>query len=1035
MNKLKPYIIGAMVGIISMLAVGALGYVALKKTKPFIKKVISKLSDLKFNNTKRSDEELVIADFESKEDFDKFSEADVVYSVANDFASHGSYSAKLTYKKSSCPSYRLDTFFEKNKKFSNWAPYGSLLFDVYNPSNKSNRVILQIKDSGGNRYKQDIELDANSKQTIEVEISVLRESVSPYRIAQVNLFQWKPGADSVIYIDYFRLVPQSKKIVRSIFGKEFLDDKKPIYSGPDYFYFPKDKWARGEKTEVPIFVLNPTQVTIKDFPVKGGVPFPRGELVFPDKIIIRGDSGEAVSFQPKVMARWPDGSIKWLLIEMPARAPALGFGKYSLFYPEENAAQDNKSFVTETPDEVIVDTGKIKFNVNKHSFKLFDKVLLNNKKVLSSEGDLTIQFRGEVYKSSNDKDYKLTIEEAGPRTVGLKAEGWFVNSKGQKFCKFLVRIKAFKDESFVKVYHTFIYTGYPENRYHYLYKGKRLPKNETIEDVGISLNTTGALSSYTFSFAGDGKVFQKDNLSEKCEILQLKDDSFVVLKNEKEKAAQGRKLEGWVDISSGDVGVSVVIRKLWQQYPKGFSLEPKKGIMEIKLWPKEAGELDLKTTDKAEGPEAVARGSAFGLAKTHELTFYFHEGNYNSAGVRYLNLVSQRVPLIISASEWLNDTRAAGALASYAEGINYFKKYEDCIERMFNWASRQIKDFKWYGMIDFGDTLSWYRQDAYDKSYDQWGWHPEGRWGWFNCEGIGTHTGALLQFLRTGEYKYLWFGEDLSRHLMDIDTCHFNTIKEDRRLRHIFDDYSQPGSMHRHNGDHWGGRNEEASHTNLNGILLYYYITGYDRALDVAKEIGEFFLKRPITYFRHPDIAPHRAMANILWGETELYSATGDERLKKDADSWADLFYQGQNRNGSWNENYNPVKKRWDGAPHTGYLDGYTLPALIEYHQMTGNRAIGDSIVRLTKYLMKNDAYGAIFEGLAYSYFLTGDKNFLEFLEKKLEDVLSSQRIQNDPLWNGMIFQKLYYARPVEFLYFTPYAFEALLASQKEKND
>ncbi|MEK7850036.1 MAG: hypothetical protein AAB213_04410, partial [Candidatus Omnitrophota bacterium] len=77
-----------------------------------------------------------------------------------------------------------------------------------------------------------------------------------------------------------------------------------------------------------------------------------------------------------------------------------------------------------------------------------------------------------------------------------------------------------------------------------------------------------------------------------------------------------------------------------------------------------------------------------------------------------------------------------------------------------------------------------------------------------------------------------------------------------------------------------------------------------------------------------------------------------------------------------------------------------------------------------------HDEYGAVSEGLAYSYFLPGDKKYLEVTEKRLESMLASQRTNDDPLMNGMIYQKPYYARVVEFLYFTPYAFEALISSQ-----
>lgn len=1030
MNKIKPYIIGAVAGILLVVVLGGAAYIAYKTLKPLTKKIITKLSNMRFNSLKKATNDLVIADFETPEDFKKFEDSNVEVAVSKEYPSSGAYCAKVTFKKSKSPSFKIEHYFEKDKSLSNWAPYGSFLFDIYNPQDSPQRLILQIKDKSGERYKQDVTIEPNAKETIEIETAALRHPVSIFNIAQVNLFRWEPQSDSVFYVDNLRLAPQGVKIKKSIFDPEFLNAKEPVYATGDYFSFPLDRWQKVDAREFPIIVMNPTSLRFKDLPARGGIPFPKGELTSKNGLAIKDGQGNSLPYQSKVMAKWNDGSIKWLLLDFPASAePGLG-GQYTIDYPVKQDVSKQNTFVFQTGDQVIVDTGKVKFSVSKKAFRLFDRIWIGGKEVVSAGSDLTMQFRGKVYRSSGDKKYILTIEEGGPLVVGLKAEGWFVDDRGRQFCKFLTRIKAYRGESFVRVYHTFIYTGYPENTYHYLYKGKRLPKNGTIEEAAISLRIPEVIKEGVVTFAADNQVLQKKDIDADLKILQKKDDHFEVFKAKDQKIGEGKKLEGWVDVANGQKGVCAVVRKLWQQFPKGFEVDPKEGTLVLKLWPKEAGDMDLKTTAKTLGPEDVARGSAFGLAKTHELVFYFYSGDYKSSKAREIALSAQEPPLVLSSPAWLSDTKALGAVSDYSKGLAYFQKYEDSLEHLFDWADRQKKTFKWYGMLDFGDTLSWYRQEGYDESYDEAGWHPVGRWGWFNCEGVGAHMGALLQFARTGNYKYFEFGEDLSRHMMDVDTCHFNTVAFDKRLKGIYKDYSQPGSMHRHSGDHWGGRNEEASHTNLNGILLYYYITGNDRALDVAKETGEFFLKHPITYFKHPDIAPNRGMANILMGEVALYEATGDERLKKDADYWADMFFQGQNRNGSFNEDYNPRDKRWDGDPHIGYMNGYTLPALIDYHKLTGNKAIKETIVKLTDYLSAHDEYGAISEGLAYSYFLTGDKKYQEITEKRLESMTASQRTQDDPLMNGMIYQKPYYARVVEFLYFTPYAFEALLAAQ-----
>lgn len=1031
-KKLKPYVIGAVAGIAAIVFLGGGAYVAYKKVKPLTKKIITKLSDMRFSSLKKATQDLAIANFEGPEDFKKFTDSNVDVLVSKDHCSNGAYCARVVFKKGRSPSFKIEQYFEKDKRFSNWAPYGSFLFDIYNPQDEPQRLILQIKDKSGDRYKQEITIEPKVKETIEVEAAVLRHHVSIYNVAQINLFRWEPQSDATFYIDNLRLETEKIRQKKSIFDPEYVNSKDPVYAATDYFYFPKDKWQTEAGTyRFPIRVLSPGPLRLTGFPSQGGIPFPKGMLKSGMDLEIKDVEGRVTPFQHKVMARWEDDSIKWLLVTMPVMAAPGTGAVYFADFPVKQAREDQKPWVLDMPASVFVDTGAVKFSISKKSFRLFDKVMIGGKEVISQESDLIIKFRGTEYRSSLDKDYRLTVEEIGRFSVGLKAEGWFVSSSGKKFCKFIVRIKAYKDESFVRVFHTFIYTGYPENKLHYAYKGKRLPKNETIQEVALDLRIPGIVDNGVLTFAADGKVMQLKKIDQDTRLLQDKDDHFKVTQGKKD-IGSGKQLEGWADLSSSNRGVCAVVRKLWQQYPKGFELDPKNNSLKLKLWPQEAGELDLKTTDKTLGPEDVARGSAFGLGKTHELIFYFHEGDYKQAKAREMAIALQEPPLIMADASWFTDTRAVGAVSDYAKGINYFQPYEDALERLFDWADRQKKTFKWYGMLDFGDTLSWYRMDAYDKSYDEWGWHPEGRWGWFNCEGVGIHMGALLQFLRTGKYKYFEFGEDLARHMMDVDTCHFNTIAYDKRLKSIWQDYSQPGSMHRHSGDHWGGRNEEASHTNLNGILFYYYITGNDRALDVAKEIGEFFLKHPVTYFKHPDIAPHRGMANILMGEVALYEATGDERLKKDADYWADLFFQGQNRNGSFNENYNPRDKRWDGDPHLGYMNEYTVPALIDYHKLTGNKAIGETIAKVVHYLAKTDEYKPIFAGLAYSYFLTADNKDLEIMEKRLESMVASQRQQDDPLWNGMIYQKLYFERVVEFLYFTPYAFDALMTSNDQ---
>jgi len=908
--------------------------------------------------------------------------------------------------------------------------------DVYNPEKKPLRIHLKIKDTDERKYTEKIALPPEMATKIIVSVPQLRGKIKPSRISQISLFIWKSKKEHVLFMDNLKLVPArfTGKGGLVILSEEYIPEQgEKIYNGVEYFDFDskKEKWKNRDFVLTPLYVDNPTSGYATQFPVSGGIPLPNGEVKTIDQIQIFDKDKQPIGSQVRPLGRWIDGSLKWIQVDAKLDIEPLKKQFCYLGYSEKlNKYKKPKSQlgIEENRSGITVNTGAVKFIVKKDGFRLFDQVWVdknNDRKfsrneLISKDSDLVLVHRGEKYYSSLDKDYSLTVEERGSNKVTLKAEGWFVSKKKRKFCKFVVRLQAFEGKDFVNVYHTFIYTGYPENKQHYLYKGKRLPKNETVE--AIYIETPYAMGkNLQYSFGADNSSL-RSNFAEPVKIFQDSSDSFSVTHRGK-KVLDGKKLEGWLDISGHDSGLAVSIKHLWQQFPKGWYIDDKKNVLYTMLWPSWHGDLDLKTTPAANGEEAVARGSAFGLAKTHDMTFYFHAGMLDKEkGWNTLKLVGKS--LLLSADpEWVYDTVSIGKIMP--GGKKSFGIAEEAIDLMFDWSQRQVKINKWYGMIDFGDTLALHRDGE---------WLSNGRHGWIQNEYMGLHSGSLAQYLRTGDYKYFEFGENLAKHIMDVDTVHYNTVDNDKRLKkRIPNDYSQVGSQHRHNADHWGGRNEETSHTNLHGILLYYYMTGYERAFDVAKEIGEFFLKQRVTYFRHPDLCPQRSIGNLVWGVSEMYEATSDERYKKVADKWADVLVRGQNYDGTWSETYNPLIKRWDDKLKAFFAIDYTLPALITYHRITGNKAVADSIVRGTRYYLTKKPYNPYYESLVYSYYLSGDKLFLDAVQERLQYHKHSQRKSDDPLKSGMIYQKAYYARPIEFLYQLPYALEGIKLKEQAK--
>ncbi len=1044
----KKIIIFILIGFVLGIVFSAIGYSVYRKSKPLVKKVFKKIEERRIANIPKAKDILILSDFEDQKDLEKWDFSNASGEFSNEHAASGKSSLKISFQRSrGASSVRIEDYLEKNKRLSDWSRYEVLSFDIFNPSSHEQRMLLQIKDTKGYKIKRKLHLNAKVNNTIEIDIRDLWDSIKANKIGQFNLFLWNNKGERVFYLDNVKLLPSASlsKKGKSILESEFLPMLgEDIYKTGDYFAFDQSRWQQKDSVgnvssiEAPLIINNYLPVNLKGFPFSGGVPFGRGEVQSLDNVQMVDAYEKSVPFQGKILCRWPDGSIKWALLDV--KTDIMAERKKELFLRYSDRLQrreyDSELNITEYPNEIAVDTGVLRFSVSKNNFYLFNNVWLDtnndNKfddvEIITSKADLVLRHNARDYHSSLDKDYEVSIEEEGPLKVVLKAKGWLTSKKGERFCQFITRIYAYEGSNVVKVKHTFVYTGYPENKYHYLYEGKRLPKNETIEAVYIKIPVSVQIDeASTLTFATDGKILQSD-LSGSLEFMQDKFNSYTLARNGK-IGHTGKQLEGWLDVSSEEQGVLVGVKNFWQQFPKGFLVDKDEQSIFTYIWPEQAGELDLKTTKAADGPGAVARGSAFGLAKTHEVFFYFHKGDFDEAAAKDIVSGLDSDMLVMAAPEWIAETKVLGRIHSYDKRLG---PGEDFLSSIFDWGAKQVENFHWYGMIDFGDTLSWYRRDAYDRSYDDWGWHPEGRWGWFNCEAVGTHSGALVQFLRTGDYKYLRFGANLARHIMDVDTCHYNTVANDRRLkRRIPDDYSQVGSMHRHNGNHWGGRNEEASHTNVYGLLLYYYITGDERARDVIDEVGQFFLDERITYYKHPDIAPQRTLANVLWGDILLYEFTGDEQYKKAADKWAQVFYKDQKGNGAWPENYNPARKRWEGKPHMMFIREYTLPALIAYHQLTGNKAIRECIIKATDFVISKERYAAYFDASSYCYHLTGDRKYLENIRDRLDYTVSRQKRSSDPLWNGMIYQKAIYARVEEYLYKVPFAFDALVRGAK----
>ena len=174
-----------------------------------------------------------------------------------------------------------------------------------------------------------------------------------------------------------------------------------------------------------------------------------------------------------------------------------------------------------------------------------------------------------------------------------------------------------------------------------------------------------------------------------------------------------------------------------------------------------------------------------------------------------------------------------------------------------------------YGWRDFGDRM---------------------RGGWCNVDPSGfkipcfyndTHLGAhvfFLQYLRTLDLRWRDYAWNATRFFMDIGVSH------SPRNGHWQRAYG-PGEGHliKHEIEDHSCRSLHLGHAHLSGLADLYLLTGDHRALEVMREVADWWVNAVPDLFPTPIRGPHFAEAERDYGWplfvlNEAYRGTGDPR-------------------------------------------------------------------------------------------------------------------------------------------------------------
>jgi len=725
--------------------------------------------------------------------------------------------------------------------------------------------------------------------------------------------------------------------------------------------------------DVTLTVNNPLTTARIGEPVTSGVPVPReAHLTDLDCLRLLDDSGQPVAAQFTPLARWGSGPedvnqpIRWLLVDFQADVAANDTAGrlLSASYRLVNSGGLHPTYptmiVTDTASAITVNVGDAEFRIRKTDGGLFGPHMAAPLVGRVMDGD------GTVHNTTGP--VTVTMPLSGPMRVSVHVQGAYRDAEGAPLLDYTSHYWFFAGQPNVRLFHTV-----ENNTSCPLTEDAQLDCYDigsggsvTVRDLSLVL-TTDLGGSLTYSAAGEGTpasgrltsdlaLYQDSSGTDAWDTYPTMTDwegnpldtrprmqSYVTFRGYRTTLGSaivdsGDHATGWLSVAGADGGWTVGVHDFWQNFPKALRAVPD-GTIEIGLFPDEFGPADYGFSLRA------------GEHKTHEILL-----SPTSTPPNLDTLFASAPPAWYVQSGALGPT-ALPNWSNWPDHEQYVVHQLDTSPDHDGWDDYfdnirdAIASTDLYGIFDYGD---------WPIDYEGYEVAP------LNCK-YDNDYGMWLQWMRSGDPRWFDLAEAADRHFADVDILHNR-----HSPRHWGDGIAFGHSYHDEDGFINPHRNHGGNHPDtafgMNGMLLAYYLTGYEKAHQSALELADCIEYRLRNDSHLCDYFPEcsgegyglgesdglyetgcRPAANSLSIAVAAYRATADPRYLAVADAVVD----------------------WAQAENQPYLDGPTgedrmmRPWMLNMYL----RALADYLEVRDEFGLP-DAFGAQDSFLAYADWL-----------------------------------------------------------------
>jgi len=715
------------------------------------------------------------------------------------------------------------------------------------------------------------------------------------------------------------------------------------------------------------------------YPLTTGVPFPKGVLGSTKNLRLLAPDGSEMPLQVRPLVRWPDHSLKAVLLD--TMAPAM-HGALTLEYGTDvrRSMAEPRIQVADDAGAVTVATPSLKMRFDKRQSGLFTQVWVGGKLITQDNRPARVTVvddDGREYDTLGAPD-RVVVEESGPLRAVVRLDGHHTSSEA-KFFAYQFRF-------------TFC-AGLAGVRMSYRW-GNDVSASEMTRFRGIRLTLPLSLADGAEAvLGGDEPVHGR--LANSPRLEQLYDDRYRV--TPETLAASGRRAPGWVATSDGARSVALLPRWFWQLYPKAVQAGPEGLRLDI------CPELGDKQYNDCSAMDLVKlyyylQGGRYkvrqGVTKTHEALLLFGADGplWTTDTLGALAGLLNAPPVVAAGPDWYVasgfmdvDVPSTGASTQIYDRV--------CEKTLHAWLENQKRQ-RAYGMLNYGDRFG------------------ERKANWANGESDDHHAAAIV-FTRTGSAEAFRVMETMARHDIDVDLCHYHASPSRRGASWIHSMGHTGGYFRKRYEGKWGtpGGGMTVSHTWCGGTCEYYLLTGDPTAIEAARMIADHY---DGAYLNHYDWSTARVPGWHLLLTLAVYRTTYDPYYLNAARIIADRVLERRTPGGGWDRQLVPghchCTPRCRGA--CSFMVGVLGYGLREYYLETQDERMAKAMQEAGHWLIRemwvedreafrytscprSNVSAARSVGmcgpLIFGHELTGDAQLLELAERALRASLPQQ--------------------------------------------